>query len=118
VGRIFYADGRIYGLDGSVRDAVSDATLGQFIIPSGYAITTIRPDPANSRVFVLAHHLESSHLFLFCFDSNSFAMRSLSDLGFDNSDGFPLTLVAWGANGIAFDYGGDSIMVLSGGFGN
>ncbi len=114
VQKIFYANGRIYGLDGIARDAASGATIGQFTIPANYQVITMLPDAANTRVFVLAHATESSHLFLFCFDSSSFALRSLADLGFDKSGGYPLTLILWGTDGIAFDYDGDSIMVLSG----
>ncbi|MDE2138406.1 MAG: hypothetical protein KGJ68_13320 [Gammaproteobacteria bacterium] len=113
---IFYAGGRLYGNDATVRDATSGATLGQFAIPDGYQIITLLPDPANSRVFFLTHAMASSHLVLLYYSSVSFAMVSLADLGYDNSGGYPLSMTLWGGNGIAFDYGGDSVVILGGAF--
>ena len=43
-------------------------------------------------------------------------MTSVADLGYDDSAGYPLNMTLWGGNGIAFDYGGDGVMVLSGSF--
>ncbi|HEX5458892.1 MAG TPA: hypothetical protein VFX20_02890 [Steroidobacteraceae bacterium] len=116
VTHIFYAAGRLYGFDGVVRDAGSGATLGTLSIPSGYQVITLMPDPGNSRVIFLTHELESEHLVLFCFDASTFAMTSVADLGYDESPGHPLNMVLWGTNGIAFDYGSNSVMVLSGSF--
>jgi hypothetical protein len=113
---LFYAAGRLYGLDAIVRDASTGKTLGQFAIPSGYQVITLLPDPANSRVFFLTHVGQSSHLVLLRYDAGSFAMTSLADLGYDNSPGYPLNMTLWGTNGIAFDYGGGGVMVLSGAF--
>jgi hypothetical protein len=111
-----YAAGRLYGNDAIVRDASTGATLGQFAIPSGYQVITLMPDPANSRVVFLTHDGSSSHLVLLCYDAASFAMTSLADLGYDNSGGYGITLTLWGTNGLAFDYGGDQVMVLAGAF--
>lgn len=114
--RIFYAAGRLYGNDAVVRDASTGAVLGQFAIPSGYQIITLLPDAGNSRVIFLTHNSQSSHLVLLCYDAATFAMTSLADLGYDNSPGYPLNMTLWGNNGTAFDYGGNSLVVLSGAF--
>lgn len=116
VQEIFYAAGRLYGFDGVVRDAASGATLGTLSVPSDYQVITLLPDPGNSRVIVLTHELYSEHLVLFCFNASTFAMTSVADLGYDESSGYPINLVSWGTNGIAFDYGSNSVMVMSGSF--
>ncbi|TLZ28141.1 MAG: hypothetical protein E6K29_12380 [Gammaproteobacteria bacterium] len=113
---LYYAAGRLYGFDAIVRDSSTGMTLGRFAIPSGYQIITLLPDPGNSRVFFLTHVLQSSHLVLLCYDAGSFAMTSLADLGYDNSSAYPLNMILWGASGIAFDYGGSGVTVLSGAF--
>ncbi len=116
LGAIFYAGGRIYGNDATVRDATTGATLGQFAIPTDYQVITLLPDAANSRVLVLTHGSTSSHLVLLCYSSVSLAMVSLADLGYDASEGYPLNMTLWGSNGIAFDYDGDSVVILGGAF--
>jgi hypothetical protein len=116
VTEIFYAAGRLYGFDGVVRDAASGATLGTLSVPSGYQVITLLPDPVNSRVIFLTHGLYSEHLVLFCFDASTFSMTSVADLGYDESPGYPLNMVLWGTSGIAFDYDGNWVTVLSGSF--
>lgn len=116
IATLIYAGSRLYGSDAIVRDASTGATLGQFTIPSGQQIIAQQPDPANSRVLFLVHDLHSSHLLLLCYDAQSFVMTSVADLGYDNSGGYPLNMTVWGSNGLAFDYGGDSVVVLSGTF--
>lgn len=116
IATLLYAAGRLYGSDAIVRDASTGATLGQFAIPSGQQMLGLQPDPGNSRVLFLTHDLHSSHLLLLCYDTQSFAMTSVADLGYDNSGGYPLNMTLWGSNGVAFDYAGDSVIVLSGTF--
>lgn len=54
---------------------------------------------------------------LLCYSDVSFAMTSLADLGYDEAGGaYPLNMTAWGSDGLAFDYDGDSVMILAGAF--
>ncbi len=117
VSKIFYAGGRIYALDGNVRDASSGAVIGQIVLPAGYSIINMVPDVANGRVFILADGAQSLDLILFCYDSSTLTMLSLADLGFNTIPGpYPSDLILWGSSGIAFNAGGDEVMVLSGKF--
>jgi hypothetical protein len=118
VSKIFYAGGRIYGLDGNVRDASTGAAIGRIALPTGYSIINMIPDVANGRVFVLADAgAQSLDLFLFCYDSSTLNMLSLTDLGFNTIPGpYPSDFILWGSNGIAFNAEGDAVMVLSGKF--
>jgi hypothetical protein len=116
--KIFYAGGRIYGLDGNVRDASTGAVIGQIVLPTGYSIINMIPDVANGRVFILANAVaQSLDLILFCYDSSTLTMLSLADLGFNTIPGpYPSDFILWGSNGIAFNAGGDAVTVLSGSF--
>ena len=116
LGPVWYAAGRVYGTDGIVRDASTNATLGSFVIPDSYQLITLVPDVANARIFVLAHASTSSHLILFCYDAVSFAMRSVTDLGYDSTPAYPVSLVTWGTDGIAFTSSENTLVVLSGTF--
>ena len=116
ISALVYGSGKLYGNDALVRDAATGATLGQFVIPGGYQIISLLPDPANGRVVFLTHVGTSEHLVLLCYDATTFSMTSLADLGYDNSGGYPLNMALWGTDGIAFDYGGDEVLVLAGAF--
>jgi hypothetical protein len=92
--------------------------LGQLALPNGYYISTLIPDVANGRIFILGDAgAQGLDLILICFDSTTFAMQSLADLGFNTTSGYPTDLILWGSNGIAFNTGGDAVRVLSGTFG-
>ncbi len=112
---LYYAAGQLYGLDAIVRDASSGATLGEFNVPNGYEIIGLLPDPTNSRVLVLTHDYQNSHLLLLCYDSDSFAMTSVTDLGIDGTNAYPVNMILWGTNGVAFVENG-AVSVLAGSF--
>jgi len=114
VGRLVYAAGRLYGLDAIVRDATTETILGQFTVPSGYEVISLLPDPANLRVFILADSPRTP-LLLLCYDMQSFAMTSVTALDADIG-GYPLNMTLWGTNGIAFEYGENTVAVLAGAF--
>jgi hypothetical protein len=117
VSKIFYAGGRLYGLDGNVRDASTGAVTAQIALPTGYSIINMIPDVANGRIFILADAgAQSLDLILFCYDSSTLTMLSLADLGFNPIPGYPSDFILWGSDGIAFNAGGDAVMVLSGKF--
>jgi DNA-binding beta-propeller fold protein YncE len=116
LGDIWYAGGRIYGTDGNVRDPSTNTILAQYVVPSGYQLSTLVPDPANGRLFVLVHGMEDSRLLLLCYDASTLALRSVTDLGFDETIPYPLHLITWGTDGIAFTSGEGSLVVFSGSF--
>jgi len=68
-------------------------------------------------VFVLTVH--ESGLVLLCYNADSFALQSLTVLSLPDGGyypAYPSDLILWGTNGIAFNGGGDAVVVLSGGF--
>jgi hypothetical protein len=118
LGSVWYAAGRLYGTDGNIRDPSTNTILAQYVVPDGYQISTLVPDAANNRIFVLAHAILSGHLILFCYDATTLALRSVTDLGYDMTPAYPLRLITWGTNGIAFTSGENTLVVLSGSFQN
>src|SRR6185437_2322690 len=70
--------------------------------------------PPNLRVFILADSPRTP-LLLLCYDMQSFAMTSVTALDADIG-GYPLNMTLWGTNGIAFEYGENTVAVLAGAF--
>jgi hypothetical protein len=106
---IFYDQGRIYDLGGYVRDAATGSLIGQFQMPGNQSsdpvndqIVAMIPDGAHGRAFFLVHNGDSSHLYLYNFDSTSFALLGAIDLGYDSFDVSLAThLILWGSSGVA-----------------
>jgi hypothetical protein len=122
VGQIFYDQGRIYDLGGYVRNAATGALVGQFQMPGNQPsnpvndqIEAMVPDGTHGRAFFLVHNGQSSHLYLYNFDSTSFALLGAIDLGYDSFDVTLAThLILWGTNGVATNRLG--LQFLSGSF--
>jgi hypothetical protein len=120
--QIFYDQGRIYDLGGYVRDAATGSVVGQFQMPGNQPanpvndqIVAMVPDGAHGRVFFLVHNGGSSHLYLYNFDSTSFALLGAIDLGYDSFDVALAThMTLWGTNGLAMNRMG--LQILSGSF--
>ena len=78
-------------------------------------IVAMVPDGAHGRACFLVHNGESSHLYLYNFDSASFALLGAIDLGYDSFDVSLAThLILWGTNGVATNRLG--LQFLSGSF--
>ena len=109
VSQIFYDQGRLYDLIGYVRDASTGAVLGQFIMPGNQGplqlppndeIVAMAPDTAHGRAYFLVHNSQSAHLRLYNFDSTSYTLLAVADLGYDSFDvSLKTRMIVWEASG-------------------
>lgn len=108
-GAIRYDSGNLYEVSGVMRDATTGAVLGQVVLPDNSPVSPdsvqilcVTPDSANSRLFVLVHDGESSHLMLFVYALPSLAAQAFIDLGFDNFDtNITTRMIIWVSQGLA-----------------
>lgn len=118
---LVYSGGRLYGSDGNVVDANTEALLGSFPPPAGAAqFDAVAPDPVSGVTFLLSQD-SSLNVFLTAYDQTSFQplvnlpLTSVSFPSFVNFDQ-PIigSLVRWGSDGLAFrDEGGQVYIVRS-----
>lgn len=118
---LVYSSGRLYGSDGNVVDANTEALLGSFPLPAGAAqFDSVAPDPVSGVTSLLSQDF-SLNVFLTAYDQTSFQplvnlpLTGISFPSFVNFDQ-PIigSLVRWGSDGLAFrDEGGQVYIVRS-----
>ncbi len=106
--------GNIYLPRGNVHDAETGALLGKFTLPP-VSFTAVEPDSSVGRVYFLTgdsvfYDLEMRTLTLHAFDRQTFA--AVGTLQIPNVVGRVLSLVRWGANGLAFGTSGGQLFVI------
>jgi len=118
---IIYSSGRLYGCNGNVVDANTEALLGSFSLPAGAAqFDSVAPDPISGVTSLLSQDF-SLNIFLTAYDQTSFqplASFPLTGIAFPSFVNFDLpiigSLVRWGQDGLAFrDTGGQVYIVHS-----
>ena len=97
-GRIKVAGGLVYGSAGKVMNPDTGALLGTFSGASGNAFV---PDAAAGRVYYLVRDgFNSNTLTLKAYDTTTFLPVGSQTISGVTGD--PMTLIRWGANGLAF----------------
>jgi len=116
---IVYSAGRLYGSDGNVVDANTEALLGSFQLPNGAAqFDSVAPDPASGVTSMLSNDF-SLNAFITAYDQTSFQQLvnlPLTGITFpsfvDFDQPFVGSLVRWGSDGLAFrDIGGQAYII-------
>jgi len=121
-GRIHYnsANGLIYSDDGfHVIDPSTGLPVGIFEVGGGWPMT---PDSPDNTVFILAQYIwqENSNYTINVFDMTHYVrvaavpFSTTAVLGFNQ----PRRFIRWGSNGLAINFKGDSVYLLSGSFVN
>ena len=110
-GRIKFAGGLLFNSVGQVVNPDTNSILGTFAnVTSGGTSTPFVPDVANGRAFYLVQDLTSGTLTLKAFDTNTFVL--LGSLNITGVNGIAISLVRWGANGLAFATTGNQLFII------
>lgn len=111
---ISYSASRLYGCDGTIVDAASEAPLGSYPLPNGASqFNSVVPNAAPGASALLAQDF-SLNAYLSTYDQSSFQQLSafrLTGISFPNfvdfNQPFVTSLIHWGTDGLAFrDIGG------------
>jgi hypothetical protein len=111
-------DGLIQANDGEVLDAATLNRVGYYAGPNSNCFYADRPSGAATIVTVCASLDGSDSMVVETFDPKNFSLIASATvpnltLG---ANGYPSSVVHWGANGIAFTTHGDQIVLLDGDF--
>ncbi len=119
---LVYSNGRLYGSDGNVVDAGSEALLGSFSLPNGAAqFVSVAPDsvPGTASFLSQGFGFFGFDVFLTAYDETSFQplvnlpLTGITLPSFVDFNQPPVgSLVRWGSDGLAFrDIGGQVYIV-------
>lgn len=118
---LVYSAGRLYGSDGHVADASTEALLGSFPLPKGAVVfDSVAPDAASRTTSMLSQS-QNLNVFFTVYDQTTFEpLASLPVTGVtrpsDVNDSQPTvgSLLRWGSDGLAFrDIGGQVYIIHS-----
>jgi hypothetical protein len=116
---IVYSGGRLYGSDGNVADANTEALVGSFQLPGGAAqFDSVAPDAGSGVTSMLSQDF-GLNVFLAAYDQTSFqqlANFQLTGITFPSFIDFNQptvgSLVRWGSDGLAFRDTGEQVYII------